>query len=115
LKAAVIALSAAAFAWGAPPGARIIVSPNGHFLQYQNGKLLPLLRPATTASRTLIALLGEEPKKNTTYQPTRPTPIPIGERRKPRPQGRPGFLRIDTVHQGDQDGVKGIYHINARR
>jgi hypothetical protein len=52
-------------------------------------------------------------KKNTSYQPTRPTPIPIGERRKPRPQGRPGFLRIDTVHQGDRDGVKGIYHINA--
>src|SRR5271168_267414 len=52
-------------------------------------------------------------KNNTSYQPTRPTPIPIGERRKPRPQGRPGFLRIDTVHQGDQDGVKGIYHINA--
>jgi len=52
-------------------------------------------------------------KKNTTYQPTRPTPIPIGERRKPRPQGRPGYLRIDTVHQGDRDGIKGIYHINA--
>src|SRR5580698_2338853 len=52
-------------------------------------------------------------KKNTTYQPTRPTPIPIGERRKPRPKGRPGYLRIDTVHQGDQDGAKGIYHINA--
>jgi hypothetical protein len=52
-------------------------------------------------------------KRNTSYQPTRPTPIPIGERRKPRPQGRPGFLRIDTVHQGDRDGVKGVYHINA--
>ena len=52
-------------------------------------------------------------RKNTSYQPTRPTPIPIGERRKPRPQGRPGYLRIDTVHQGDKDGVKGIYHINA--
>jgi len=52
-------------------------------------------------------------KRNSTYQPTRPTPIPIGERRKPRPQGRPGYLRIDTVHQGDRDGVKGIYHINA--
>ena len=51
--------------------------------------------------------------RNTSYQPTRPTVIPIGERRKPRPQGRPGFLRIDTVHQGDRDGVKGIYHINA--
>src|SRR5271170_350125 len=52
-------------------------------------------------------------KRNTSYQPTRPTPIPIGERRKPRPQGRPGYLRIDTVHQGDRGGVKGIYHINA--
>ena len=39
--------------------------------------------------------------------------IAIGERRKPRPQGRPGYLRIDTVHQGDQDGNKGVYHINA--
>jgi transposase InsO family protein len=52
-------------------------------------------------------------KRNTSYQPTRPTPIPIGQRRRPRPQGRPGYLRIDTVHQGDKDGVKGIYHINA--
>jgi hypothetical protein len=50
---------------------------------------------------------------NTSYQPTRPTVIPIGERRKPQPQGLPGYLRIDTVHQGDQDGRKGIYHINA--
>lgn len=52
-------------------------------------------------------------KRNTSYQPTRPTPIPIGERRKPQPHGTPGYLRVDTVHQGDQDGRKGIYHINA--
>jgi hypothetical protein len=52
-------------------------------------------------------------KRNTSYQPTRPTPIPIGDRRKPRPQGRPGYLRIDSVHQGDRDGVKGLFHINA--
>ena len=51
--------------------------------------------------------------KNTSYQPTRPTLIPNGERRRPRPEGRPGFLRIDNVHQGDRDGVKGLYHINA--
>lgn len=44
---------------------------------------------------------------------TRPVPIPIGARRKPQPNGRPGFLRIDSVHQGDFDGVKGVYHINA--
>lgn len=37
----------------------------------------------------------------------------IGERRAPAPEGRPGFIRIDSVHQGDQDGVKGVYHINA--
>ena len=52
-------------------------------------------------------------QRNTTYQPTRPAVIPIGERRKPQPHGRPGYVRIDTVHQGDRDGVKGIYHINA--
>jgi len=52
-------------------------------------------------------------KRNASYQPTRPTPIPIGERRRPRPEGRPGYLRIDTVHQGDRDGAKGLYHINA--
>jgi transposase InsO family protein len=44
---------------------------------------------------------------------TRPTKVAIGERRRPQPDGRPGYLRIDTVHQGDLDGVKGVYHINA--
>ncbi len=52
-------------------------------------------------------------QRNASYQPTRPTPIPIGERRKPQPHGLPGYLRIDTVHQGDQEGRKGLYHINA--
>jgi transposase InsO family protein len=47
------------------------------------------------------------------YQPTRPTQVAIGERRKPDPQCRPGYLRVDTVHQGDLEGVKGLYHINA--
>lgn len=44
---------------------------------------------------------------------TRPTKVSIGERRRPEPNGKPGYLRIDTVHQGDLDGVKGVYHINA--
>jgi hypothetical protein len=48
-----------------------------------------------------------------TFEPTRPSPVSIGERRRPEPLGRPGFLRIDTVHQGDWDGEKGVYHINA--
>jgi transposase InsO family protein len=47
------------------------------------------------------------------YEPTRPSPVSIGERRRPDPQNRPGYLRVDTVHQGDRDGIKGVYHINA--
>lgn len=39
--------------------------------------------------------------------------VTIGERRKPQANGKPGFIRIDTVHQGDLDGCKGVYHINA--
>jgi len=52
-------------------------------------------------------------EKRIHYQKTRPVSVGIGERRRPDPQGRPGYLRIDTVHQGDLDGVKGVYHINA--
>jgi transposase InsO family protein len=43
--------------------------------------------------------------------------VSIGERRKPDPRGEPGYLRLDTVHQGDSggpgQGAKGVYHINA--
>jgi transposase InsO family protein len=52
-------------------------------------------------------------QRRVAYQPTRPTKVTIGERRRPEPDGRPGYLRVDTVHQGDLDGIKGVYHINA--
>lgn len=62
--------------------------------------------------------------------------VTLGERRKPEPNGKPGYLRVDSVHQGDApeetreaDGTaiphisdgdeardapsrKGVYHIN---
>ena len=45
---------------------------------------------------------------------TKPTKvITIGVRKAPAPGGRAGFIRIDSVHQGDFDGIKGLYHINA--
>jgi transposase InsO family protein len=47
------------------------------------------------------------------FEPTQPTAAGIGQRRKPDPQGRPGYVRVDTVHQGDSAGAKGVYHINA--
>ena len=39
--------------------------------------------------------------------------VSIAERRKPDPRNRPGFLRVDTVHQGQRDGQAGVFHINA--
>ena len=36
----------------------------------------------------------------------------IAIRKKPETFGKPGYLRIDTVHQGDFDKQKGVYHIN---
>ena len=45
---------------------------------------------------------------------TRPSrAVTIGVRKAPAPDGRAGFIRIDSVHQGDLDGTKGLYHINA--
>ena len=48
-----------------------------------------------------------------TIEKTRPVTRDIGARRKPQSDGQPGTIRIDTVHQGDLDGEKGVYHINA--
>lgn len=60
-------------------------------------------------TRQYISKLG-------TFTKTNPTPIPIGERRKPENEGQPGYIRVDTVHQGDYlDGnihKKGVYYIN---
>jgi len=44
---------------------------------------------------------------------THPVCNSIGVRKVPRPNGRVGFVRIDTVHQGDLDGIKGVYHITC--
>ncbi len=51
--------------------------------------------------------------RRTYFTKTKPTPVSIGKRQRPQPEGRPGYIRLDTVHQGDRDGVKGVYHINA--
>lgn len=51
-------------------------------------------------------------RKRGKVEKTRPTRVNIGERRVPRPEGRPGFVRVDSVHSGDWDGVKGLYFIN---
>lgn len=47
-----------------------------------------------------------------TVKKTNPVKILIGKRAKPNNNGQPGFLRVDTVHQGDMEKEKGVYHIN---
>ena len=59
-------------------------------------------------------------RHSTTYQRrrgptstrTRPVQVAIGERRRPTPFGRPGYVRVDSVHQADLDDLKGLYHVN---
>jgi len=46
------------------------------------------------------------------YTKTNPTSACIGERIKPNNMGKPGYIRVDSVHQGDYEGIKGVYHIN---
>ncbi len=64
-----------------------------------------------------------------TFKKTQAVQRNIGERKKPEPNGEPGYIRIDTVHQGDlasetslntgnnnrygQKYTKGVYHINS--
>jgi len=47
------------------------------------------------------------------YAKTKPAVVKIAERARPDPRGRPGYIRVDTVHQGDWNEKKGVYHINA--
>ena len=50
---------------------------------------------------------------NRRYTKTKPAVVKIAERARPNPEGKPGYIRVDTVHQGDSNGEKGVYHINA--
>jgi hypothetical protein len=52
-------------------------------------------------------------KVRVSVQHTRARQVAIGERRRPEPKGRPGYLRVDTVHQGQHDGQPGVYHVNS--
>lgn len=51
--------------------------------------------------------------QRTSFTKTRAVCNPIGVRKQPKPNGRAGWVRIDSVHQGDLDGIKGAYHITC--
>jgi transposase InsO family protein len=72
-------------------------------------------RLATLSNGHLYNLRSHKTYSNVrgTFDKTRSVKNNIGERRKPAPDGCPGYLRVDSVHQGDLDGIKGVYLINA--
>lgn len=51
-------------------------------------------------------------RRGKNFEKTKFSGIAIGKRMKPKPNGRPGFLRVDSVHQGDLNKEKGVYYIN---
>lgn len=72
------------------------------------------VRLAEISVAHIYNLRGSKPYKRCalTVEHTKAVERKIGERRKPDPEGKPGFLRVDTVHQGDRNGEKGVYHID---
>lgn len=52
-------------------------------------------------------------RKGKNFEKTHYAVRAIAERMKPLPEGRPGFLRVDSVHQGDLNKEKGVYYINV--
>ena len=82
------------------------------FFIRQGRREFSLLQQAVPEHSPLVQQ-GHRPVEGLTHGNGRLVQVRIGERRKPTPEGRPGFLRVDMVHQGDQDGVKGLYHIDA--
>lgn len=72
-------------------------------------------RLATLSNGHLYNLRGHKTYRAVrgSFDKTQPVKNTIGERRRPAPHGRPGYLRVDSVHQGDLDGIKGVYLVNA--
>ena len=87
---------------------------------YRNSSKTEFLRLKDISVGHLYKLRGKDRyhENALTFTKTEPVISNIGERRKPEPNGKPGYLCVDTVHQGDKMDVngklvqKGVYHIN---
>ena len=82
------------------------------FMVFGNAAFERLASISVSHIYTLRKSTGYKQKRQY-FAKTKSRSLPIGQRRKPTPEGKPGYLRIDSVHQGDLDGKKGVYHINA--
>ena len=92
-----------------PATRRILQRGYEQFGEKQNERLAKI----SVAHLYNLRASGRYRNQAAVFEPPQSTAAAIGQRRKPDPQGRPGYLRVDTVHQGDSAGAKGVYHINA--
>jgi hypothetical protein len=94
-----------------PNGNAAVAGMKDMYIRYRDERFIRL-KDLSVAH--LYNLKGRRQYQSATldYEHTKPVSIPIGERRKPEPFGKPGYLRVDSVHQGDLDKEKGVYHIN---
>lgn len=76
-------------------------------LQYKNIANISVAHIYNLRRSTLYKTIAKR------YEKTCPKISQIAQRAKPQPKGQPGFIRVDSVHQGDRDKTKGIYHINT--
>ncbi len=82
------------------------------FEQYGDARYERLARLSVSHLYNLRQSSGYQAQRSH-FSKTRPVVNTIGVRKAPAPEGRAGFVRIDTVHQGDRDGMKGVYHITC--
>lgn len=74
--------------------------------------------PAWAIQSVRLAPLQSQRPCRTSSPPRGVNPAPlagvaIGERRSPAPENRAGFIRVDSLHPGDYDGITGVHPINA--
>ena len=78
----------------------------------QRGLLRRFIQRLTGYSRAQVNRLIAQHRDSHRHRDQRgPPAVPFAKR--PDPQGRAGFLRIDSVYQGDHEGMKAIYYINV--
>lgn len=93
-------------------GAAIVHLLNRAYLHYNDARYERLATLSVSHLYNLRKSPGYQAQRRS-FTKTRPVCNTIGTRKAPNPQGRAGFVRVDTVHQGDLDGIKGVYHITC--
>ena len=97
--------------YGHPNGRALAVVCREMYEKYGDGRFVRLkdISPAHIYRLKKTEVFRTHAKH---YTKTKSVSVPIGERRKPCPDGKTGHVRVDSVCQGDRDGEKGVYHIN---